>query len=66
MPGPLRRHRPGVGGRAAGVGAAWVALVAYNAMDIGIDGLFGRRVGLFIGSKIVRSSMVAGPPPSDS
>ncbi|NKX50541.1 APC family permease, partial [Arthrobacter deserti] len=28
-------------GRAAGVGAAWVALVAYNAMQVGIYGLFG-------------------------
>lgn len=31
-------------GRAAGVGAAMVALVAYNAMQIGIYGLFGYTV----------------------
>ncbi|EMY34689.1 amino acid permease [Arthrobacter crystallopoietes BAB-32] len=39
-------------GRAAGVGAAWVALVAYNAMQIGIYGLFGFASASFIGSKI--------------
>lgn len=39
-------------GRAAGVGAAWVALVAYNAMQVGIYGLFGFASASFIGSKL--------------
>ncbi|MCG2624040.1 APC family permease [Arthrobacter sp. I2-34] len=39
-------------GRAAGVGSAWVALVAYNAMQVGIYGLFGFASASFIGSKL--------------
>lgn len=39
-------------GRAAGVGAAWVALIAYNAMQVGIYGLFGFASASFIGSKL--------------
>ena len=35
-------------GRPAGVGAAWVALVAYNAMQIGIYGMFGFALSSFI------------------
>lgn len=35
-------------GKVAGVGAAFVALVAYNAMQIGIYGLFGVAMGAFM------------------
>lgn len=35
-------------GKPAGVGAAWVALVAYNAMQIGIYGMFGFALSSFI------------------
>ncbi|MFG2646869.1 APC family permease [Streptomyces sp. NPDC048436] len=38
-------------GRTAGVGAAFVALLAYNAMQIGIAGLFGSTTAQFIDSK---------------
>ncbi|MEU6675896.1 APC family permease [Streptomyces sp. NPDC046925] len=38
-------------GRTAGVGAAFVALLAYNAMQIGIAGLFGATTAQFIDSK---------------
>jgi amino acid transporter len=38
-------------GRTAGVGAAFVALLAYNAMQIGISGLFGSTTAQFIDSK---------------
>ncbi|MEU3736261.1 APC family permease [Streptomyces sp. NPDC032198] len=38
-------------GRTAGVGAAFVALLAYNAMQIGIAGLFGATTSQFIESK---------------
>lgn len=36
-------------GKPVGVGAAWVALVAYNAMQIGIYGMFGFALSSFIG-----------------
>ncbi|GAA3679459.1 APC family permease [Arthrobacter ginkgonis] len=36
-------------GKPAGVGAAWVALLSYNAMQIGIYGLFGFALSSFIG-----------------
>lgn len=39
-------------GRATGVGAAWVALISYNAMQIGIYGLFGFASASFVSSKI--------------
>lgn len=35
-------------GKPAGVGSAWVALVAYNAMQIGINGLFGFALSSFL------------------
>ena len=35
-------------GRPAGVGAAWVALIAYNAMQVGIYGMFGFALSSFI------------------
>ncbi|MFG2497099.1 APC family permease [Streptomyces sp. NPDC048441] len=38
-------------GRSMGVGAAFVALLAYNAMQIGIAGLFGATTAQFIDSK---------------
>ncbi|MBO1267920.1 APC family permease [Arthrobacter cavernae] len=39
-------------GRAAGVGAAWAALVSYNAMQIGIYGLFGFASASFVNAKL--------------
>ncbi|GER23156.1 amino acid permease [Zafaria cholistanensis] len=36
-------------GKSAGVGAAWVALLSYNAMQVGIYGLFGFALSSFIG-----------------
>ncbi|MGO4384711.1 APC family permease [Specibacter sp. RAF43] len=39
-------------GRATGVGAAWVALISYNAMQIGIYGLFGFASASFVNSKL--------------
>ncbi|CEA07339.1 Amino acid permease [Arthrobacter saudimassiliensis] len=36
-------------GRPAGVGAAWIALTAYNAMQIGIYGMFGFALSSFLG-----------------
>lgn len=38
--------------RAAGVGAAWVALISYNAMQIGIYGLFGFASASFVNAKL--------------
>ncbi|WP_396656565.1 APC family permease [Microbacterium sp.] len=38
-------------GRATGVGVSLVALVAYNCMQIGIYGMFGFQVSLFLGEK---------------
>ena len=38
-------------GRAAGVGASLIALVAYNAMQIGIFGLFGFQLSMFLEAK---------------
>ena len=38
-------------GRATGVGAAWVALISYNAMQIGIYGLFGFASASFVNGK---------------
>ncbi|PYI69663.1 amino acid permease [Arthrobacter livingstonensis] len=38
-------------GRATGVGAAWVALISYNAMQIGIYGLFGFASASFVNAK---------------
>lgn len=35
-------------GKPAGVGSAWVALLAYNAMQIGINGLFGFALSSFL------------------
>jgi amino acid transporter len=35
-------------GRVAGVGAAFVALIAYNGMQVGIQGLFGVALGAFM------------------
>lgn len=35
-------------GKPAGVGSAWVALIAYNAMQIGINGLFGFALSSFV------------------
>ena len=35
-------------GKAAGIGAAWVALISYNAMQIGIYGLFGFAMSSFL------------------
>ena len=39
-------------GKVPGVGAAFVALIAYNAMQIGIYGLFGVAMGAFMGSQL--------------
>ena len=39
-------------GKVQGVGAAFVALLAYNAMQIGIYGLFGVAMGAFMADKI--------------
>jgi hypothetical protein len=39
-------------GRIPGVGAAFVALVAYNAMQLGIYGLFGVAMGAFAADKL--------------
>jgi amino acid transporter len=39
-------------GKVAGVGTAFVALVAYNAMQIGIYGLFGVAFGAFMDAKL--------------
>ncbi|WP_028063566.1 APC family permease [Solirubrobacter soli] len=39
-------------GKVQGVGAAFVALLAYNAMQIGIYGLFGVAMGAFMSDKI--------------
>ncbi|MBG0741373.1 APC family permease [Paeniglutamicibacter antarcticus] len=39
-------------GRATGVGASWVALVSYNAMQVGIYGLFGFALASFINDKL--------------
>ncbi|NLB46151.1 MAG: APC family permease [Microbacteriaceae bacterium] len=39
-------------GRVLGVGAALVALVAYNAMQIGIYGLFGFQLSIFLEMKL--------------
>ncbi|KAM9866472.1 hypothetical protein ACIFOC_00676 [Leucobacter aridicollis] len=38
-------------GRAAGVGASLIALVAYNAMQVGIFGLFGFQLSMFLEAK---------------
>lgn len=38
-------------GRPVGVGAAIIAFVAYNAMQVGIWGMFGFQVGEFVGAK---------------
>ena len=38
--------------RAAGVGASLIALIAYNAMQVGIFGLFGFQLSMFIESKL--------------
>jgi amino acid transporter len=38
-------------GRPLGVGTSFVALVAYNAMQVGIYGLFGFQLSLFIEAK---------------
>lgn len=35
-------------GKPAGVGSAWVALLSYNAMQIGINGLFGFALSSFL------------------
>ncbi|WP_125614572.1 APC family permease [Specibacter cremeus] len=39
-------------GRAAGVGASWVALVSYNAMQVGIYGMFGFAASSFVSGKL--------------
>jgi len=39
-------------GKVAGVGTAFVALIAYNAMQIGIYGLFGVAFGAFMRNKL--------------
>src|SRR3954464_2221627 len=39
-------------GKVQGVGAAFVALIAYNAMQIGIYGLFGVAMGAFMADKL--------------
>ena len=39
-------------GKVQGVGAAFVALIAYNAMQIGIYGLFGVAMGAFMADKV--------------
>ncbi len=43
-------------GRVLGVGSALVALVAYNAMQIGVYGLFGFQLSVFIEAKLGISS----------
>lgn len=57
----MSRHITGAGafyaytaqglGRTPGVGAAFVALLAYNAMQIGIAGLFGATTAEFVGAR---------------
>ena len=37
-------------GKPTGIGAAWVALVSYNAMQIGIYGMFGFALADFLGT----------------
>jgi amino acid transporter len=39
-------------GKVQGVGAAFVALIAYNSMQIGIYGLFGVALGAFMSDKL--------------
>jgi amino acid transporter len=39
-------------GKVQGVGAAFVAMIAYNAMQIGIYGLFGVALGAFMSDKL--------------
>lgn len=39
-------------GKVQGIGAAFVALIAYNAMQIGIYGLFGVALGAFISGNL--------------
>ena len=39
-------------GKVAGTGTAFIALIAYNAMQIGIYGLFGVAFGAFMGSEL--------------
>src|ERR1700750_1645776 len=39
-------------GKVQGVGAAFVAVIAYNAMQIGIYGLFGVALGSFMSGKL--------------
>lgn len=39
-------------GRPIGVGASLVALVAYNAMQVGIYGLFGFQLSMFVEAKL--------------
>ncbi len=39
-------------GKVQGVGAAFIALIAYNAMQIGIYGLFGVAMGAFMSDKL--------------
>jgi amino acid transporter len=39
-------------GKVQGVGAAFIALLAYNAMQVGIYGLFGVAMGAFMADKI--------------
>ncbi len=39
-------------GKVAGVGTAFVALIAYNAMQMGIYGLFGVALGAFMRDKL--------------
>ena len=36
-------------GKPAGIGSAWIALVSYNAMQVGIYGLFGFALSSFVG-----------------
>lgn len=43
-------------GRPAGVGAALIALVSYNAMQVGIFGLFGFQISMFLEAKLGFSS----------
>ncbi|MFF5791981.1 APC family permease [Paeniglutamicibacter sp. NPDC012692] len=39
-------------GKPTGIGAAWVALVSYNAMQIGIYGMFGFALADFLGTSL--------------
>jgi len=39
-------------GKVQGVGAAFIAVIAYNAMQIGIYGLFGVALGSFMSGKL--------------